>query len=92
MTPMPANWSVNNVPGKSNAMIDGPDGIKIFALPLRFYVYTEDQYTLQLYSQSGQPVRRPIEVEAIIQQDLLPIAQIEGSKFIRQYAVADIAQ
>ena len=92
MMPIPANWQINNVPGKSNAMIDGPDGIKIYSLPLNFYVFTDDQYTLQMYSQGGQPVRRPIEIQTIIEQDLLPIAQKEGSKFIGQYAVPEIAQ
>lgn len=92
MMPLPANWQINNVVGKSSAMIDGPDGIKIYSLPLHFYVFTDDQYTLQMYSQSGQPVRRPIEIQNIIEQDFLPIAQKEGSKFLRQYAAPEIAQ
>jgi hypothetical protein len=91
MMPLPANWRINN-DGKGKAMIDGPDGIHVYSLPYKSFIYTEDAYMRQLYIQSGQPFRRPVNIETIISEDLLPIAQREGSTFIRQYRVAEVAK
>lgn len=91
MIPLPANWRINNN-GESSAMIDGPNGIRVYNLPLKSFLYTDDQYMQQLYTQSGQPLRRPVNVQTIVSEDLLPIARREGSTFIGQYAVADVAR
>ncbi len=91
MMPLPVNWRINN-DGKSKAMIEGPDGIRVYSLPYKSFVYTEDAYMRQLYIQSGQPFRQPVDIETLVNEDLLPIAQREGSRFIRQARVAEVAK
>lgn len=88
MMPLPMDWRINT---SGPAMIESPDGLRVYSLPLHFFVYTDDPYTMQLYAQSGQPVRRNTEIEQLIREDLMPIAQREGSKFIKQYPVEEVA-
>lgn len=89
MMPVPMSWRINTT---GSATIESPDGVRVYNLPLQFFIYTDDPYTLQLYAQSGQPVRRYLEMGDLIREDLMPIAQREGSKFIKQTPIENIAK
>ncbi|SCY86092.1 hypothetical protein SAMN02927903_02649 [Flavobacterium caeni] len=89
MMPLPMSWRINQT---GAALIESPDGVRVYNLPLRYFVYTDDPYFLQLYSQSGQPVRRFVEIDQLLHEDFLPIADREGSKFVEKMAVPEIAQ
>lgn len=88
MMPLPMNWRINT---SGSAVIESPDGVRVYNFPLQFFIYADDPYMLQMYAQSGQPVRRYTQIEQLIREDLMPIAQREGSKFIKQYPVEEIA-
>ena len=90
--PLPANWYVNSSATENQPVIQGPDGINVYFIPYKSYIYTEDANMRQIYQQSGQPFRYPISIKNIINEDLIPVANRDGSKFIRHYDLPDVAE
>ena len=86
---LPANWQINT---KGAAMAESNYGVKLFYLPPHFYVNYQDQYMQQMFVQSGGKPRPFISIETIIDQDLMPIAKKENSKFVRQYDLPKVAE
>ena len=86
----PANWKLHNEPGK--AAFTGPGGIQVYNIPIRNFMFTNDEMTRQIYLQNGGKMRQPTAASTIIQQDFVPIAQKEGSKLIKVYSVPGIAK
>ncbi|HEX8563992.1 MAG TPA: hypothetical protein VF676_13530 [Flavobacterium sp.] len=87
--PLPANWRVNN--GGGNTFVSGPNGIHVYAIPMRTFMYSNDPYFQQSAAQTGNKMRQFVPIDRLVQQELLPIAKKEGSKFIRQYNAPEIA-
>ena len=87
--PLPANWKLNN--GGGNTVVAGPNGINVYAMPMRSFIYSNDPYFQQSAAQTGNKMRQFVPIETLVQQELMPIAKKEGSRFVRQYSVPDIA-
>lgn len=86
----PANWKLHNEPGK--AAFTGPNGISVYNIPMRNFAWTTDQMMANVYQQNGGRLRQPMSGEAIVKQDLEPIAKKEGSKLVRVYDAPEIAK
>lgn len=86
----PANWKLHNDPGK--AAFTGPDGIFVYNIPMRNFMYSNDQMIRQSYAQNGGKLRAPVSGEELVRQDLEPIARKEGSKLVKVYNAPEIAK
>lgn len=86
----PGNWKLHNEPGK--AAFTGPNGVFVYNIPMRNFAWTNDQMMASVYQQNGGRLRQPLSGEAIVKQDLEPIAKKEGSKLIRVYDAPEIAK
>lgn len=87
--PMPENWQFNSKPGKT--FIIGPNGINVYNLPLKTFVYSSDPVYQQSYAQAGIKMRQYVDIETLVKQDFVPIAQKEGSNLIRIARAPEIA-
>ncbi len=85
----PANWKLHNEPGK--AAFSGPNGVFVFHLPLKNFMYTTDPMQRDFYSQRNISMRQYLSPRAVIEQDFVPVAHSEGSKLIRIYDAPEIA-
>ncbi len=79
--PLPSDWIINNKPGKTFLM--GPNGINVYNIPMKTFVHSADPMYQQSYAQAGVKMRQYMDIENLIRQDLVPIAQKEGSKLVR---------
>ena len=86
----PANWKLHNEPGK--AAFTGPNGISVYNIPMRNFTYTNDPTMASVYQRNGVRLRQALSPEAIVKQDLEPIAKKEGSRLIKIYTVPEIAK
>jgi len=90
--PLPTDWIINPNPGPKDPAATGPGGIEIRSYAGQMYSFSNDQYTNQIYQQSGQKVRQPVGIETLIKQDLIPDAQKQGYQFEKMYALPKLAQ
>jgi hypothetical protein len=90
MMTLPANWKLHSEPGK--AAMTGPNDIFVYNLPLRNFMYSRDPMMAQIYQQNGGKLRAPLTAEQVIRQDMVPIAQKEGSKLLRITSLPDVAR
>lgn len=90
--PLPISWKLNPNPGPQDAAATGPGGIEIRSYEGRFFTFSNDPYTNQVYQQSGQQVRPPVGIEAVIRQDLKQQLAPQGIQFERMYALPALAQ
>jgi len=77
---LPANWRLNNKKGGPSIL--GPGGISVYDFLMRNFMITNDPYLRQSYAQNGGQLRVYTSAADIVKQDLLPVAQREGSKLI----------
>ncbi len=87
---LPSNWKMHNEPGK--AAFTGPNDIFVFHLPTRNFSYSDDPMMQQVYAQKGLPMRRFTSAREVVMQDLVPIAEKEGSRLIRIVDAPEIAK
>ncbi len=87
--PFPSNWNPSNDP---QAILEGPDGIKVFKEKVSFFSYNNDPSTNQMAKQAGENVKTPISVENFIKQELIPFAQQQGAQFVKQYPIEQLAR
>jgi hypothetical protein len=87
---LPANWVFNTKPGKASIL--GPKGIQVYNIPMRNFMFTNDQMTAQVYAQNGGKLRAPMSGEQIVRQDLLPVAKKDGSTLVKVYDAPSIAK
>ncbi len=85
---LPANWQLNT---KSASMAESNYGVKLYYLPAHPYVFYQDQYSQQMYIQAGGKPRDFVSIQTLIDQDLMPVAKKEGSRFVRQYELPEVA-
>lgn len=87
---LPANWHLNNK--KGGPSIFGPGGISVFDIPMRNFMYSNDPYVAQSYVQNGGKLRPYSSAADVVKQDLLPVAQREGSKLISVTQLPDVVK
>ncbi|CAM3091294.1 hypothetical protein G4177_22700 [Corallococcus sp. ZKHCc1 1396] len=85
--PLPDNWVLNN--GK--AAMSGPGNVNVYMFPLKTFMYSNDPMMQQLSARTGNPMRVFTSIEDVIQQDLVPVAQKDGAKLVKQYDAPEIA-
>ncbi len=90
--PLPESWKIVTPKSSEDPNIIGPNGIKVYYRAGGSYVFSQDPYMQQAYAQSGQQMRPPIDLQQIIEQDLKPQLSQHGLKFVRMYALPEIAQ
>ncbi|MCY1045294.1 hypothetical protein OV208_28520 [Corallococcus sp. bb12-1] len=85
--PLPDNWVLNN--GK--AAMSGPGNVNVYMLPLKTFMYSNDPMMQEWSRRSGNKMRFFNSIDAVIQEDLAPVAQRDGAKLVKQYDVPQIA-
>ena len=89
--PLPSDWKIIKKTSPEQPIIEGPNGIKVYDFAGKMFSYSDDPYMQQIYQQSGQPMRRPPGIEGIIKEDLVPLAQENGLKYVRHYLLPELA-
>ncbi len=90
--PLPANWKMATPKTIEDPSIVGPNGIKVYYRNGGSYVFSNDPYMQQIYAQSGQQMRPPVNAQLIIEQDLQPQLSKHGLTLSRSYPLPEIAQ
>ncbi len=90
MMTLPANWKLHSEPGK--AAMTGPNGIFVYNLPMKNFMYSTNAMMADIYRQNGGKLRTPLTAEQVIRQDFVPVAQREGSKLIAITQAPQIAK
>lgn len=90
--PLPASWKIVTPKTNEDPNIIGPNGIKIYQRAGGQFTYTQDPYLQQIYQQSGQALRSPINTNQILNQDIIPQLQPHGLQFKGSYPLPEIAQ
>ncbi len=85
--PLPDNWILNN--GK--AFMSGPGNVNVYMLPLRTFMHSKDPMMQAVVRRSGGTMRPFTSMEDVVQQDLVPIAEKDGSRLVKQYDAPKIA-
>jgi hypothetical protein len=89
---LPSTWNINPNPGPQDPAATGPGGIEVRSFAGQTFTFSNDPYTNQIYQQSGQQVRQPAGIEAVIQQDLKKELEQHGLRFEKMYAMPTQAQ
>ncbi|MCB0763774.1 MAG: hypothetical protein KDB84_03650 [Flavobacteriales bacterium] len=79
----PADWNFEQDQRTGNWSITAP-GLKVVNSGNAMFMYDQDPYFAQLAQQAGQKMRGPVTAEQVVQQDLIPMMQREGRRFVRQ--------
>lgn len=90
--PFPSDWNIGGARNQGEPNITGPNGVKVVDYPAQSFTYPLDQYTQQLYYQSGQKVRTFPGVEELIEQDLKPTCTQQGLQFVRYQEYPEVAK
>ncbi|MDW3095589.1 MAG: hypothetical protein R8G33_07950 [Gammaproteobacteria bacterium] len=90
--PLPASWKIVTPNTIEDPSIIGPNGIKIYYRNGGSYVFSNDPYMQQIYSQSGQQMRPPVSAQQIVEQDLAPQLNKHGLQLEKVYPLPEIAQ
>lgn len=91
--PLPDTWAFhNNVPA-GNPIITGTYGTKIYKFPApKDFLFANDSATLKYYQDAiGLPARKPQGIDTIIENDLKPLVEENGYRFLKQYPLRNIA-
>lgn len=89
--PLPSNWKINSNATGQQPGITGPNGVNVFTIAPKSYMFTNDQYTQQMYQQAGQQMRRPIGSKNVV-SELKSEMQRNGLTFVKQYDLPSVAQ
>ena len=89
--PLPADWQFARRGTPQDPTIVGPDGIKVYQRNGGNFSFPTDPQTQQLYRASGVSMRAPVAAEQIVQQDIAPVLQRTGLRFVRQYRLPQLA-
>ncbi len=87
--PVPSDWNKSNDP---QAILEGPNGIKVFKEKGNFYTWGNDPTLNQVGQEIGQNVKQPMSVENLIQQELVPFVQQQGAQFVKQYSIEQLTR
>lgn len=91
--PLPDTWVLNNNAPDGEPIITAPREVKVYAYPQpQGFLYANDSVTLKYYHDAmGTPIRQPKGIDDIINNDLKPLVEKNGYKFLKQYPLKDIA-
>ena len=90
--PFPSTWKVHRNPQQGQPAIEGPNGIKVFNLPAKNFMFVSDPAMRRVYQQSGQAMRAMPGIGPLIQQDLVPWCANLGLRFLRHYEIPEVAK
>ena len=90
--PLPANWKITTPKSAEEPNIIGPNGIRVYYRSGGSYVFSQDPYMQQIYAQSGQQMRQPVNAKSIVEQDLKPTLSQHGLTFVNMQALPEVAQ
>ncbi len=90
--PYPPDWNIKTMIKQGEPGITGPNGVKIMDQPFKSYIYTNDPYYQQLYTQSGQQVIPWPGAEQLVKQHFVPELRNQGWTFKRWYEVPEVAK
>ncbi|NEN22588.1 hypothetical protein G3O08_03600 [Cryomorpha ignava] len=91
--PLPHAWTLNNNAPDGQPIITAPGEIEVYAYPQpQEFLYANDSVTLKYYHDAmGTPTREAKGIDNIIENDIKPLAEKNGYKFLKQYPLKDIA-
>ena len=89
--PLPASWKSVTPKTNEDPNIIGPNGIKVYYRSGGQFSYTQDLQLQQIYQQSGQALRPPVNTQQILEQDIQPQLQSHNLQFISSYSLPEIA-
>ncbi len=90
--PLPADWKIITPQSTEEPNITGPNGIKIYYRAGGSYVFSQDPYMQQIYAQSGQAMRPPINAQQIVEQDLKPTLSQHGFSLTNMEPLPEVAK
>lgn len=90
--PVPKSWNLNKITAPDQPSIVGPQDVKVYDFNSRIFNFSSNPQTIRFYQSKGMEIRKPLTAEAIIDQDIAPLARQEGAKHIRQYRLPKLAQ
>lgn len=90
--PLPSDWKITSPKSTDDPNIIGPNGIKIYYRAGGSYMFSNDPYMQQIYTQSGQAMRPPISAQQIVEQDLAPTLSQHGLTLVSMEPLPEIAQ
>jgi hypothetical protein len=89
--PMPSTWTVKTATQDDPSVIKGPQGFKSYNYQGQNYMYTEDQFMAQSYSQAGVQMKAPIDVASLVQQEIIRPAAQQGVRALKNYHLPELA-
>lgn len=89
--PMPVTWKVRIPTKEDDSNMTGPSGFKAYSYPGQQYMFTQDQFMAQSYSQAGVQMRVPMDIATLVEQELVPVLQKEGVQLISKYKLPALA-
>ncbi|HQX99184.1 MAG: hypothetical protein IPH05_08130 [Flavobacteriales bacterium] len=90
--PLPDTWRITNSKNPEDPAIVGPSGIKIFYRKGGSHFYSNDRMMQESYRMAGQPMRPPVPIEQLLQQEIAPNLQRQGMQFVRNYQLPEVAR
>ena len=89
--PIPSDWEINNnITKKNNALITGPNGLKILPDMTFNFVYSSDPYINQSMQQNGYIIAPLKSIEEVIKQDFETHANAQGVTLLKTYRVQEL--
>ena len=89
--PLPASWKMAQSAQANEPGITGPGGVKVFFRSGGNYVFSNDPFTQQSYQMAGMAMRQPVDIGTYVQQDVAQWMGKNGSRFVKQYPLQQIA-
>jgi len=89
--PMPSDWKLMDVSKKDDPCILGPNGVKAYVYLGNTFYYSSDAFMQQSYQATGQAMKRPMGVEALVQSELIPPAVNSGMQVVNKYHLPALA-
>ena len=89
--PIPSTWKRSNNT-KENVFFEGPGNVKIYNDVSNSFFYSNNAQRNQYAQQGGSQVKQVKSLERFIVEDFKPMAEQQGSRFIRQYPLPQLAK
>ncbi len=89
--PMPSTWKVKTATQDDPSVIKGPQGFKSYNYAGQSYIYTQDQFMAQSYSQAGVQMKAPMDVATLVEQEIIRPAAQQGVTALKNYYLPELA-
>lgn len=90
--PLPASWKIVTPPTPEDPHIVGPGGVKVFYRNGSSHMFSNDPNMQRSYQMAGQAMRRPMDISAYLQQELVPPMMNNGFQLLKQYPIPQVAE